>query len=152
MTEVLPPGSEINYALVTIGGQSVLVREAIGQYVLPPANASWIAGTDPNGVPIFVAPFACRVTGVIGRLEVAEGGAATIQLVKAASGTSISAGTALTSNTLNANGTEATNQTLTLSSTPADLLLAVGDCIGVVTTGAWTTSVGAIQAVLVPAP
>ena len=114
------------------------------------APAAWTAGVDPGLVPLFKAPFACRVAGISGRLETPEGGAATAQPVKAADGTALSAGTNLTSNTFNANGTAATAQTLTLSTTVADITLATGDCIGLVTTGAWTTSVGALFFYVLP--
>lgn len=114
------------------------------------AIASWIAGVNPNNVPIFISPGTFRVVSIVGRLEIAEGGAATVSPVKAPPGTSIATGTALTSTSFNANGTPFADQTLTLTVTTADLLLAPGDCIGLKTTGAWTTSIGSFLVTMVP--
>lgn len=105
---------------------------------------SWTPGINPNNLVVFTAPVAMIVKGIAGRLEVAEGAAATLSIVKAASGTALSAGTALHSGSFNANGSAATNQTLALSATLADIALAPGDSIGAQTTGAWTVSTGAL--------
>ena len=113
-------------------------------------DVAFVAGIDPNNVPVHVMNAAGTITAIRARLELASGVAATIQPVKAASGTAISAGTALTTGTFNANGTPATNQTMTLSATPANLVLAAGDCIGLVTTGTFTASVGGMTFYIKP--
>jgi hypothetical protein len=108
-------------------------------------EVSWIAGVNPNNVVLFVAPFRCAVLAISGRLEIAEGAAATIQPVTAPSGTAVSGGTNLTSTTFDANGTPATNQSLTLVE---GIELNTGDCIGLIATGSWTTSQGVLSFVI----
>lgn len=114
------------------------------------AIGAWAAGIDPNNTTIFIAPVPLRVTAVVGRLEVPEGGVSLLSLLKVPSGTPIAGGNALVSVPFDANGTAATNQTLPLTLTPTDLLLDPGDAIGIVTGGAWTTTVGAITVLMVP--
>ncbi len=108
------------------------------------AAYSWFAGLNPDSQSIFVATGAMKVTSIVGRLDLANGSAATLSVYKAPSGTVVGSGTILHTGSFDANGTPATNQTLTLSSTASDLLLATGDCIGFKTTGAWTLAVGSI--------
>ena len=114
---------------------------------LPPVSsvsASWMPAQNPNNLVIFTAPRAMFVTGIVGRLEIAQGAAATLSVVKAASGTALSAGTVVHTGTFNANGTPATNQILTMVASVATKALAKGDTIGIRTTGAWTISTGGI--------
>lgn len=108
----------------------------------------WLAGQDPNDLVLFVAAVPMMVGGITGRLETAEGGAADLTIVKAADGTALSAGTALHTGVFDADGTPATNQTLTLAASLATRALSVGDCVGIQTTGAWTTSTGNLTIVL----
>ena len=100
----------------------------------------WIATANPNNATVFTAKAASTVTSIVGRVETATGSAATITVNKAASGTACSAGTALHSGSFNANGTAATNQTLTLTTTA----LSAGDSVCLQTTGttAWTSGTG----------
>lgn len=104
---------------------------------------SWLAGQNPNNLVLFTAQTPVVVAFIGGRLEIAQGAAATLSIVKAASGTALSGGTALHTGSFNANGTPATNQTLTLAAF-ATVALAAGDSIGVQTTGTWTTSTGSV--------
>lgn len=101
----------------------------------------------------FVASRAYRVASIIGRPQVigSDGSAVTAAIKKAASGTAIASGTALHSGTFDLKGTAATNQTLTLSTTAADLVIASGDAIGVDFTGTLTAAVGVITVTLCPA-
>lgn len=101
----------------------------------------------------FVATRDYRVAAITGRVEVAgtDGGAVTAVVKKTPSGTAIASGTALHSGTFNLKGTAATNQALTLSTTPADLVIAAGDAIGVDFTGTLTTATGVISVCLCPA-
>lgn len=103
--------------------------------------------------PVFVATRDYRVEAILGRVEVAgtDGSAVTAILRKAPSGTAGTSGTALHSGTFNLKGTAATNQSLTLSTTPADLVIAAGDCIFVDYTGTLTSAVGVINVCLCPA-
>lgn len=105
---------------------------------------SWVAGALLNNQTIFTTTRAMVVTAVIGRLDAANGSAATLVIVKAASGTAPTGGTALTSDAVDLDGAPDTNQTLTLSATLADITLAPGDSLCMVTTGALTLSAGCI--------
>ena len=69
--------------------------------------------------------------------------ATTVQVNKAPSGTACSGGTNQATGTFNANGTAATNQTLTLAGSGANSL-AAGDRLCLVTTGGtnWTGGTG----------
>lgn len=99
-----------------------------------------------------VADRAHRVKSVIGRVNVAgtDAGAVTAQVWKSPSGSLVSAGALLHSGTFNLKGTAVTNQTLTLTTTDADLNIAAGDCIAVQVTGTMTSAVGAITVALTP--
>lgn len=102
--------------------------------------------------PFFIATRAYRVKAITGRVEVAgtDAGAVTLVVKKAPSATAITAGTALHSSTFNLKGTAATNQSLTLSVTLADLEIAAGDCIGLDFTGTLTSATGCITVSLAP--
>jgi hypothetical protein len=93
------------------------------------------------------------VTGIIGRPTVigSDGGAVTAVAKKAPSGTAIASGTALHSSTYNLKGTAHTNQSLTLSTTESDLVIAAGTSIGLDFTGTLTAAVGVVTIMLAPA-
>ena len=78
------------------------------------------------------------VNAIVGAVEVANGSAATVVVNHAPSGVACSAGTALHSGSFNANGTAATDQTLTVTTAS----LAVGDWICLQTTGGSNRSSG----------
>lgn len=103
--------------------------------------------------PFFVAVRDCRVLGIIAAVEVAgtDGGDVTGAIKKAASGTAITAGTALHTGTINLKGTAATNQTLSLSATSTDLDIAAGTRIGIDFTGTLTDATGTVTVLLNPA-
>ena len=111
-------------------------------------DGEWIA-TSIDKV-FFNARRAYTVVGLVARVEVAgtDAGAVTAVVRKAASGTAIASGTALHSGTINLKGTAATNQTLTLSTTAADLEIAVGDSIGIDFTGTLTGASGLVTVYL----
>lgn len=99
----------------------------------------------------FVATRAVRVKAIIGRPRVAgSGGACTLSFYKAPSGTAVGSGTVLHSGSFNVVGTADTNQTLTLSTTVADVTLAAGDSIGYVLTGTPTSAVGSVTVMVNP--
>ena len=100
----------------------------------------------------FVAIVTFEVVGITARVDVAgtDAGAVTAQIRKAPSGTAVASGTLLHTGTINLKGTANTNQTLTLSATPSDLQLAVGDCIGFDLTGVSTAAVGCVTVRLRP--
>lgn len=108
------------------------------------AAYSWVAGAQLNNQTIFTTTRAMIVTAVIGRPDIVNGGAGTLVIVKAASGTAPAGGTALTSTSMDLTGTPDTNQTLTLSATLADIQLAAGDSLCMVTTGVLAASAGCI--------
>lgn len=101
----------------------------------------------------FVAVRRCVVKGIIGRVTVAgtDAGAVTATVRKVPSGTAITSGTALHSGTFNLKGTADTNQTLTLSTTATDLILAAGDAIALDFSGVLTSATGVININVVPA-
>jgi hypothetical protein len=107
------------------------------------------ASVDQTG---FVAPRAYRVRAIVGRVTAAgtDGGAVTLQVRKAASGTAVASGTLLHSGTFNLKGTANTNQTLALSTTSADLDIAAGDMIGLDFTGVLTSATGVVTISLTP--
>lgn len=82
------------------------------------------------------------IDSIIGRPFVAgTGGAATVTIYKAPSGTAPASGTALHSGTFNMVGTINTNQTLTLTTTT----VAAGESVWAVFTGTATSAIGAIS-------
>jgi hypothetical protein len=115
--------------------------------------AGWVATINPNNAVVTTVNQASTISAIIGRVETAAGGAATVQVNKAASGVACSAGTNLATGTFDANGTAATNQTLTLVGGATDNL-AVGDSICFQTTGttSWTggTAIGTITVFFAP--
>lgn len=89
---------------------------------------------------VFAADQACVVKSILVVPDVAQGAALTATLSKATGTATPAAGTTpLHSGTANLNGTAHTVQTLTLTSTTADLALAAGDRIGLILSGALTT-------------
>ena len=123
----------------------------------PTAGAGFVTASINYNVPaadasFFVADRAYTVKGIRGVVDVAgTGGACTAVVRKVPSGTALASGTALHSGSYNLVGTVATNQTLTLSTTGSDLLLAAGDRLAVDYTGTATSAIGAISVTLAPA-
>jgi hypothetical protein len=101
-------------------------------------STSWLAGSDPGGSTIFIATRAMTIVALSFVPDVLAGSAVTLSVVKAASGTGISAGTAIHSSSFNANTGLNTVQTLT----PTTTTLAIGDRLGIITTGSSTISRG----------
>ena len=103
-------------------------------------SIGWIAGVNPNNTLIGVLPAAATIVSIVGNVEVATGSAATVSVNLAASGAACSAGTTVHSGSFNANGTAATNQTLTLTTTaiPAASRL----CLQTTGTTSWTGGTG----------
>ena len=124
--------------------------EINGNSSIAAQSLRWQAGANPANTVLFTATRKMLVTSILGRLEIAQGAAATVTIVKAPSGTAFSAGTALHTGSFNANGTPATNQTLPLAASFPTLTLNPGDSIGVQTTGTWTTSVGGVTVHMAP--
>ena len=120
------------------GGQNDIVTASIA-YAVPGASQVHL-----------VAYRALFLLGIYPRVQVAgtDGGAVTAAFWKAPSGTALASGTAqLASGSLNLKGTAATNQTMTLSATPADRTYAAGDAFGTVYTGTTTAAIGGGTAV-----
>lgn len=102
------------------------------------------AATAANYGVFFTAPFACKVTAIVERHATAgsDAGAVTVMLKKVASGTAASAGTDMLSAGISLKGTADTNAAGSLSATAANLLLAAGDSLALVTTGTLTAVAG----------
>jgi len=115
-----------------------------------PISIGWIAGQNPNNAIASVIHQAMTVQAIVGAVEVPNGTTATITVNHAPSGAACSAGTALHSGSLNANGAAATNQTLTVTTAS----LSVGDRICLQTTGGanWSSgsAVGSITVFVTP--
>ena len=115
-------------------------------------SGSFIQGSTNYNVPVattavllLAAKRAMVVDAIVGRTFVlGTGGAATVALWKAASGTAPISGTALHTGTFDMVGTLHTNQTLTLSTVTGALQLAAGDSVWAVFTGVATTAIGGI--------
>lgn len=115
-----------------------------------PVTLNYIATT--VDCTLFTADRPYVVKAIRGRVDVAgTGGACTATIRKVPSGTALTSGTALHTGTYNLVGTAATQQTLTLSTTASDLLLAAGDSICYDLTGTATSAVGSISVTLNPA-
>lgn len=106
----------------------------------------------PIDAAFFVANRAYQVQSIIVRPLVvgSDGGAVTSEIRKVPSGTATASGTVLHSGTADLKGTINTNQTLTLIATPATILLAAGDAIGLDTTGTMTAARGVVSVLLLP--
>lgn len=100
----------------------------------------------------FVADRAYVVKGIRGVTDViGTGGACTATIRKVPSGTALASGTALHTGSFNLVGTALTTQTLVVSTTGSDLLLAAGDRIAADFTGTATSAIGCITVSLAPA-
>lgn len=95
---------------------------------------------------IFVAPWPCVVTHIIGRPRVAgtDGSACSLSFYKAGNGVAVGSGTLLHSGVYDMKGTADTNQELTLVGNLDSLTLKAGDSVGFVLTGTATSAVGQI--------
>lgn len=92
------------------------------------------------------------VKAITGLPDVTTSNAVTVTVYKAASGTAIASGTALHSGTFNCQGTAATNQTLTLSTTSGVVDVSAGSRIGAVISGVpGAAGAGMITVTLAPA-
>jgi hypothetical protein len=143
----IPPGgsgcwSSNGTSLDYVAGVQPASSTVIGGVKSPTYSMSigWIATVNPLNTTIGVLPAAATITSIVGAVETATGGAATVSVNKAPSATACSAGTTLHSGSFNANGTAATNQTLTVTTTA----LASGDRLCLQTTGttSWTGGTG----------
>lgn len=104
------------------------------------ASIGWIAGVNPNNAGLIVFPANSTLVSIVGNVETAVGSAATVSVNVAASGTACSAGTTVHSGSFNANGTAATNQTLTLTTTA--ITAAQRLCLQTTGTTDWTSGSG----------
>lgn len=112
-------------------------------------DASWV-NQDPNNTCVHIAHQAEKVTGITGRVTAVAGTGATVAFNKVTSGTAVSSGVALTTGSLLADSNLNTNQALTLTATPANLLLAVGDAVCLTSNaGNFTTANGVVTVALV---
>lgn len=126
------------------GGGAANFLRSDGSWAAPldniPQAVGWPAALDPNNVVLTGINHASTIAAIVGYVEVPVGAAATVSIYKAPSGTACSAGTVLHSGSFDANGTAATNQTLTVTTSS----LLAGDRICLKTTGGanWTSGVG----------
>lgn len=84
----------------------------------------------------FIAPRKLVLHSITGIVDTQSSNAVTATAYKAASGTALGSGTALHSGTFNLQGTAATNQSLTLSTTQGVTTIAAGTRVGLVISGA----------------
>ncbi len=100
----------------------------------------------------FTAHRAYQVQSIIARPLVAGTDLSAVSAVirKAPSGTASASGTALHSGSIDLKGTINTNQSLTLSTTAADILLAAGDSLCIDVTGTTTAARGIVTVALLP--
>lgn len=99
----------------------------------------------------FTATRPCRVKSIHGtNTVIGTGGAATAVIRKVPSGTAMASGTLLHTGTYNLVGTAETEQVLTLSTTPSDLLMAKGDSLAIIFTGTLTSATGVLTVGLSP--
>jgi hypothetical protein len=123
--------------VVTTGGGSPAItyeklpNAALSSFIIP-ISVGWIAGQNPNGATVATLNQAGTISSIIGTVETADGVAATVTVNSAPSGTACASGTAV-STSFDANGTAATNQTIT-NGLPS---IAVGTRLCLVTTGTW---------------
>ena len=107
------------FGLAKVDGTTITasggVISAVAQ--LRTATIGWIAGVNPNNALDVIMPANSTLVSIVGNVETATGSAATVSVNVAASGTACNAGTTVHSGSFNANGTAATNQTLTLTTT-----------------------------------
>lgn len=115
------------------------------------AHFAWNASSVDT--TFFTAHVPMLVTAVRVRVEVAgtDGSAVSAVVKKAATGTAITAGTALHSGSVDLKGTAATNQAMTLSTNAADKFLQPGDSLGLDFTGTLTAAIGSVTVHMVPA-
>lgn len=100
----------------------------------------------------FVADRPYVVKAIRGRVDVAgTGGACTAVIRKVPSGTALTSGTAVNTGSFNLVGTANASQTLSLSTTASDLLMAAGDALAFDVTGTATSAVGCVTVTLNPA-
>lgn len=100
---------------------------------------------------VFTADRSYVVQAIRGRVDVAgTGGACTMTVRKAVSGTVGTSGVALHSGSFNLVGTANAVQALTLSTTPTDIALAAGDSLYLDLTGTPTSAVGNVTVTLNP--
>lgn len=104
------------------------------------ATIGWIAAVNPTNAGVIILPANATLVSIVGNVETAVGASATVSVNLASSGTACSAGTTVHSGSFNANGTAATNQTLTLTTTA----VSSGQRLCLQTTGttSWTSGTG----------
>lgn len=91
------------------------------------------------------------VQDITGRVDVSgTGGACTLSIYSAPSGTAIAAGTLIHSGSFNVAGTANTKQVLTLSTPALSLVIPAGSVLGLVVTGIATSAIGSITVTLNP--
>ena len=118
-----------------------------GEFI--PINANYSASSTSQSV--FTASRNYIIKDISGRVDVAgTGGACTIAVYVAASGTALASGTLVTSGTFNVAGTINTKQTVPLSTTPSSLVVSAGSSVGFVVTGTPTAAVGSLSIALAP--
>lgn len=134
---------------IKIRRPALLARAPRTEQGLLPVSFTW----DPSTADtvFFVADRAYRIENIRARVEVAgtDAGAVTAIVKKAASGTAITAGTAVHTGSINLKGTAATNQALT-NAAEAARTLAAGDAVGFDLTGVMTAAVGTVTLLLSP--
>ena len=115
-----------------------------------PVNASYSA-TSAAVQSLFTASRNYIIKDISGRVDVAgTGGACTISLYVAPSGTAIGSGTLVHTGSFNVVGAANTKQTLSLAALASSLVIPLGSTLGYVITGTATSAVGSLSVTLSP--
>jgi hypothetical protein len=101
--------------------------------------ASWLAGVSPNASILLIASRALTITSIVGVVQALNGAAANVSIYKGTNGSSLS--TVVHSGSFDANASLETNQTLPVTVPTMN----VGDRLGILTTGTFTSSIGSIN-------
>jgi len=136
------------YVNIGTKASSSFVQEGLSGAIVATCMYGDLAATDMG---FFVANRAYQVQSIIGRPLVAgTGGACTGEVRKAPSATAAASGTLLHTGSFDLVGTVNVNQTLTLSTTAATILLAAGDALALDITGTTTSARGILSVLLLP--
>ena len=149
----LPTNMSIGMTVFNSTTGETMVETGVGLVPNGPAMDKSFFYNAPVSGPVFIANRPCTIKAITIRPLVAgtDAGAVTLVVRKAPSGTAITAGTALHSGSANLKGAVDVNQILTLSATPADIAIAVGDAIGFHVTGVTTAATGVVSIEIAPA-
>lgn len=135
--ENLPDHQHNGFDSTRVNFTDLAQKKLYVQHVIFGTNAA----TTTNYSTFMIAPVACTLTAFREVHETAgtDGGAVTLTIEKLTGTTAPGAGTAMLASTLSLKATAATVQTGTMSTTPANRTLALGDRVALLRTGTLTS-------------